>query len=93
MKLGTFQKQPQERLSKSILYTESLDPGDSISTINACYAEPEDLDVSPVLIDGERIRIWVSGGVNEEQYKITVNVTTAGGEIFEDELFCRVREI
>lgn len=93
MKLGSFSKQPGERVSKSVLYTDALDPGDGIGTINACSAEPADLDVSPVLVAEDRIRVWVSGGMDGQQYKITIRVTTAGGEILEDELFCRVKEI
>lgn len=93
MRLGTFNKQPRERLSKSVVYNEALDPGDNLSTILNCYAEPEGLTVTPVLVADDRIRIWVEDGTNGQQYKITVKVGTAGGEILEDELICRVREI
>ncbi|AVR89016.1 hypothetical protein [Thauera aromatica] len=93
MKLGSFSKQPGERVSKSVIYTDALDPGDEIGTIDECRAEPAGLEVSPVLVAGDRARIWVSGGTDGVQYKITIKVTTAGGEILEDELFCRVKEI
>lgn len=96
MRLGVFVKQPAERISKSIFYTEALDEGDSISTINSCTAEPsgdlEDLEVSPVLVDTDRVRIWTQKGKKDVTYKVTIRVTTVNGEIFEDELVIPVRE-
>lgn len=93
MKLGTFTKQPSERLSKSIIYTEALDDGDEIASVMSCSVDVEGLTVVPALVDGDRVRIWVSAGADGVAYKITVKVQTAGGEIFEDELTCRVREV
>ncbi|WXL27761.1 hypothetical protein WG219_10040 [Ectopseudomonas mendocina] len=93
MKLGTFTKQPSERLSKSIVYDEALDEGDEIAVVMSCLVDSADLAVVPTLVDGNRVRLWVSSGVDGAIYKITVRVQTAGGEIFEDELFCRVREV
>lgn len=93
MKVGTFSKQPGERISNSILYTDALDEGDEVTTVVSCVATPAGLTASPVLASGDRVRVWSEGGVSGESYKITVTVETAGGEIFEDELTCRVREI
>lgn len=93
MKLGTFQKQPGERISNSILYADALDDGDTLEQILSCTATPSDLSVSPVLVSDDRIRIWAEGGSDGSTYKITVRVSTAGGEILEDELFCKVKEI
>ena len=93
MKVGTFGKQPSERISNSILYTDALDEGDEVTTVVSCVVTPSGLTASPVLASGDRVRVWSEGGVNGESYKITVTVETAGGEIFEDELTCRVREI
>lgn len=93
MKVGTFTKQPEERISNSILYTDALDDGDSISSVSYCAAEPAGLTVSPVLADVDRVRIWADGGDNGVTYKITVRVETSGGEILEDELVCKVKEL
>lgn len=93
MKLGTFSKQPGERLSKSILYVEALDDGDEIASVMSCTVEPSGLDAMPTLVSGQRVRLWVGGGADATAYKITVRVQTAGGEILEDELTCRVREV
>lgn len=93
MKLGTFPKQPSERLSKSIVYGDALDDGDEIATVMSCVVDPAGLTVVPTLVDGNRVRLWTSAGADGVAYKITVTVQTAGGEIFEDELTCRVREV
>ncbi|MWV17566.1 hypothetical protein F3I16_16105 [Pseudomonas sp. L-22-4S-12] len=93
MKLGTFPKQPSERLSKSITYADALDDGDEIATVMSCAVAPAGLTAVPTLVDGNRVRLWVSAGVDGVAYKITVKVQTSGGEIFEDELTCRVREV
>lgn len=93
MKLGTFPKQPSERLSKSIVYGDALDDGDEIATVMSCVVDPAGLTVVPTLVDANRVRLWVSTGADGVAYKITIKVQTSGGEIFEDELTCRVREV
>jgi len=93
MKLATFTKQPAERLSKSITYAEALDALDEVTTVESCIAEPAGLTVTPVLVSGQRVRIWIQGGEDMVAYKITLTVSTAGGEIFQDELICKVREV
>ncbi|MBD9415929.1 hypothetical protein IB234_15305 [Pseudomonas sp. PDM16] len=93
MKLGNFPKQPAERLSKSITYADALDDGDEVSAVMSCVVDPAGLVVVPTLVNGSRVRLWVSEGEDGSSYKITVKVQTAGGEIFEDELTCKVRDL
>lgn len=97
MKLGTFKKQPQERLSKSVLYEKALDPSDSVTSVLSCTVVPtghaDDLTAAPSLINGDRVRLWTDKGQDNTSYKITLKVGTAAGEIFEDELIVRVRDI
>ena len=93
MKLGTFNKQPGERLSNSIVYDDALDEGDSVETLVSCTVEPAGLEVTGMLVDGSRVRVFAEGGADGQVYKITVVVSTQGGERFEDELLCRVKEL
>ncbi len=93
MKLGSFPKQPSERLSCSVTYTDALDSGDSISIVSSCIAEPAGLTVTSVLVSDDRVRLWVSDGLDGTSYKITVTTATHGGEIFEDELTCKVKSV
>lgn len=93
MKLATFTKQPAERISKSVNYRDALDANDEVTRVESCIAEPAGLTVTPVLVSEERVRIWVQGGEDMMIYKITLTVSTAGGEIFQDELICKVRDV
>lgn len=94
VKVGTFSKQPGERLSNSILYTDALDVGDYIETVDSCVATPSGgLTVTAGLSSNDRIRIWYEGGADKADYVVTVTVTTHGGERFEDEVVCKVREV
>lgn len=93
VKVGTFTKQPGERISNSILYTDALDVGDYIQTVVSCIALPAGLSVNAGLADSTRIRVWHEGGVDGATYTVTVVATTHNGERFEDEIVCKVKEV
>lgn len=82
----------QRLLLKARELTEML-MGRLHAQLMSCVAEPAGLAAAPVLVAGDRVRVWVEGGADGAVYKITVKVLTAGGEIFEDELTCRVRDV
>lgn len=93
MKVGTFTKQPSERISKSIVYADALDEGDYIETVESCVSSPVGLTVNAGLSSNERVRVWFDDGVDKTKYTVTVLVTTHQGERFEDEIVCDVREV
>lgn len=94
MKVGSFPKQPAEKLVVSVVYADALEPDDGISSVESCEVFPAgELSASPVLLSTDRVRVWVDGGVDGSSYKITVIVKTANGERLEDELICKVKEI
>lgn len=94
MKLGSFTKQTIEARWISIFYTDDLDDGDEVTTVESCVVEPAgELTVSPVLSDVDRVRVLHDGGVHGTDYKISTTVYTAGGERFQDEIICRVRDV
>lgn len=94
MKLGSVPKQPGERRSFSIRYDDDLDEGDEVQQVDACTVEPAGaLTATPVMVSGQRVRVWVEGGADGVNYKVTVTVTTVGGERLEDEVLVKVREI
>lgn len=93
MNLGSFSKQPSERVAVSIVYTDALDDRDGVASIESCVVDqPGGVEAVPVLASTERVRVWISGGVDGARYKVTTTVRTSGGEVFEDEIFCKVRE-
>jgi len=95
MKVGTITKQSRERRSVSIFYGDDLDEGDEVTEITLCEVDPPgELTATAVLATEERSRIWIEDGLEENSpYKITVIVTTNGGEKFEDEIFVNIVEI
>lgn len=92
MKLGTFSKQPVEIKDYDIDYTKWMPAGDAIQSVTAAIA-PTGLTMGSVLVNGLVVKIWLSGGTNGSTYKITVNVTTTGGRLQQDEFFIKVKEI
>lgn len=93
MKVGSFTKQPGERISNSITYEDALDVADYLETVKSCTASPAGLGVKAGLADASRVRVWHEGGTHGTDYKVTVVVTTHNGERFEDEIICKVREV
>jgi hypothetical protein len=97
MRLGTIVKQPRERISISINYRDALDASDILALINAVTVAPATgttpLTVEPSLASEDRLRIWLNAGDDGEQYTVTARVTTAGGEILEDEVIVRILEV
>lgn len=93
VKVGTFEKQPGERISNSIIYDDALDVGDYLETIVSCTASPAGLTVNAGLASDNRVRVWHEGGDDRVTYTVTVVVTTHTGERFEDEIICKVREV
>lgn len=93
MKVGSLEKQPSEIRTISIMYDEALDVDDEISVIDSYSVEPIGLDVTPVLVDVRRVRLFIGGGSDGVKYKVTVIVTTNGGERHEDEVIVKVKEI
>lgn len=93
MKVGSFTKQPGEKISNSILYTDALDVADYLDTVVSCVAAPVGLTVLAALSSNDRVRVWYEGGIDGVTYKVTLTVTTNQGERFEDEITCKVKEI
>lgn len=92
MRLGSVSQQSGERKSYVFNYAEALGGG-FVRQVLQCTAEPSDLMVDPLLLSEHRVRIFVSGGISGTTYTITTRVETGDGEILEDELVCRVKDI
>lgn len=93
MKVGTFTKQPGEKISNSVLYEDALDVADYLNTVVSCVATPAGLTVLASLSSNDRVRVWYEGGADGVTYKVTLTVTTHQGERFEDEITCKVKEV
>jgi len=95
MRVGTLTKQPREEISVSLNYDEALDPKDAIQRIYGVEIEPPDemRHYALLMPSRDRVRVFVNGGVNRQRYKLTVRVLTVGGEVLEDELTVKIKEI
>ena len=92
MKLGSVTKQPYEKFSYTVTYEEALTVGDNVQSAQVTVDDPG-LVITNVGVYDPRVKFWVEGGTSGSTYKITLNVTTADGRAFQDELTFRIKEI
>lgn len=88
--IGTYVQQPDDVLDYDIPY--ELVEGDSLDSAVA-EAIPVGLTIQdPPTIDGNRVKIWVSGGTAGTTYKVEVTTTTTLGRVKQDEIRIKVKE-
>ncbi len=92
MNIGSFTKQPVEVKDYDIDYSEWLTAGDNVQSATVAVA-PTGLTVTSVFVNDPRVKIWLSGGTDGTQYKLTVTMTTADGRIKQDEFKVRVKDV
>lgn len=90
--LGTFPKQPLERLDFDIDFSEWLPTGDAI--LSASVIADTGIVAETPLIDITKkvVKIWATGGTTGAKYKIQVTAITTEGRIKEAEIRIRVKE-
>jgi len=89
--LGSFVKQPAESDTYTIDYADDLTVGDGIRT-SVLTVAPEGLALTPPVLVDTRVRVWVSGGLNQVKYKITATTTTDDGRVMQDEFYVKVKD-
>jgi hypothetical protein len=59
----------------------AANPGDMISTLDVTISPDNagDLTLASSSVDGARAVLWLSGGVAQTSYAVTVTISTAGG--------------
>lgn len=92
MNLGNFSKQPVEVKDYDIDYSEWLTPGDNVKSAEVTVA-PTGLTIESTFINDPRVKIWLSGGADGTQYKLTVTTTTADGRVKQDEFKVKVKDV
>ncbi|MGM0858661.1 MAG: hypothetical protein ACQEW0_16510 [Pseudomonadota bacterium] len=94
--LGTFTMQPADEWDYDIGYSNWLTESDGLSETVAPTVEvtPTGLEVESVTrdYDNRRVKVWLSGGVDGERYKVEVTTRTREGRRRQDEFFVIVRD-
>jgi hypothetical protein len=92
MILGTFQKQPVDRLDYDVTYANWLTEGDNVGSVTT-NVTPEGLTVETVYVHDPIVKIWLSGGESGTTYKVTLTISTDDGRIRQDEFKVKVKDI
>lgn len=92
--VGTFHKQPRDRLSLDLDFSKWL-AGTGGDSIVSAISEVDDatLTIDPPIVSTEVVQQWYSGGENKTKYKVTVVVTTAAGRVKEVDFFVQVNDL
>lgn len=95
--LGKQRKQPGETWDYDISYADDMPVGDTVEAASAtveCITDPTNtaLIKGAVTFTDLTSKVWLSGGTDKHNYKVTVFATTEGGRHLEDEFILQVRE-
>lgn len=91
MILGTFEKQPADVKDYDIDYSAWLTVGDGIASATVVVDAPE-LTVDSFFTNSTKVKIWLSGGVTNQKYKLTVTVNTDDGRRLQHEFVIKVKD-
>lgn len=90
--LGSFLKQPVEVETYTVNYSEYLVDGDQVISATA-VSIPTGLTIQNVYVEHPRVCVWLSGGTNNDIYKVEVTAQSADGRVMQDEFKVRVHDI
>ena len=100
MVLGMIRKQPADFLDYDIDFSKWLIGTDAISTIVAQVTRDDgavlteaDLEAKYIINNNPRVKVWLINGVDRENYKVELTITTDDGRVKQVELRVRVRDI
>ena len=90
--LGIVTKQPADVLDYDIDFADWITDGDVISSGTVTIEPPGELVSNTQQIYSPTVKIWLQGGVDGSQYKVTLLASTTQGRVKEVEFKVRVRE-
>jgi hypothetical protein len=86
-------KQPREVDDFDIICTRRLGAGDVITGVTATYAGPDlALAIERCEWTDTVAKVWLSGGTDKKNYKITLLITTAKGRTIESDFILIVKD-
>lgn len=95
--LATHVKQPIEELDYDISYDDFLTQSDELAKtpapdITITPSSPDGLQKGAVNVTSRWLKIWLTGGVAGEVYKVEVTVHTNEGRVRQDEFIVSVED-
>lgn len=94
MKIGQFKKQPAEKLRYTIDYSAWLSTAETITGFSYVISPSGALAIDdPNTIEtSNTVSFIVTGGTDNTDYKVTVQITTSNAQLKEDEIYYEVRD-
>jgi hypothetical protein len=93
--LGTFTKQPADKQDYDISFADWLAAlGDTgLSHTSSITGNDSAATLSPASsLTAGVVKVWVSGGTDAVDYKVSVNLTTSAGRVKQVEIKIKVKE-
>lgn len=90
--LGKFVKQPADVQDYDFDFTEYLSSQGDTAASHTASAESGITILSSSMSSGV-VKVFLSGGSDGNQYKITATVTTNGGRVKQGEIVVKVKEV
>lgn len=88
--LETIRQQPHDRRDYDISFEEWWPDGDTIDTVSlTCYPVGMTMGYA---ISGQSVKVWLSGGTDQTNYKVTVLATSVLNRSKEVELKVRIKD-
>lgn len=94
--MNVFNKQPSEKLSLSMDFTNSLVSETIFSYTAKAYCDEEEVTATVISTSSNtttKVSVTVFAGTTGKDYKITIVVTTTAGNIYEEDITMKVREV
>jgi hypothetical protein len=90
--MKSFPKQPGDTLDYDIDASEWLTQGDNL-TGSVVTVDDQSLTIGNTVLSDDRLKIWLSGGIDLTNYKITAKLNTEDGRTKEIDFQIRVKEL
>ncbi len=91
--LGTFTKQPGERLDFDVDFSEWLSTTDTIASVVSVCDTGLVVETPLKDVTNKIVKQWITGGTTGTTYKVQITATTTEGRIKEAEFKVKVKEV
>lgn len=94
--LARVLKSPSEQIRRTVDYSQRLAPPETIVShsfvVTPTTSPAFNVVTSIVSTDGKKVIFYVNGGVDKQEYKLEIFITTNDSQILEDTIQFTIRE-